>query len=242
MTSPRDKLVYLVYLDDSCEEHAHQMIGAAIVHDREFLEIENFLGTVAVEDLPKELHDSFEYHASALFHGKEPFQNVGRDKVLSLLKDVADMVAAVPIPIVYGAVDLKKLRSGIHATAQPVDMAFRLCLPEIERWFVENAPDELGIFIADDTKNQNQKENLLKAFRANRKLTFSLDRNKLPQENRALLRHIHDDMYFGDSKHSKGIQVADVCSFLILRHLQGKQDTEFLYKKIECSIFSANLA
>jgi hypothetical protein len=237
-----DKLVYLVYLDDSCEEATHQVIGAAIIHDREFLNIEGFLGVLIEEDIPEELRESFEFHASALFHGKEPFEKIERDKALSILKDCADMIADAPISVVYGAVDLRKLRSGIYATAQPIDIAFRLCIPEIEKWFAEKAPDELGILIADDTRNQHQKENLRKAFRANRsRIKIKTPSPTHAVEYRGLLQHIHDAMFFGDSKETVGIQVADLCCFLILRHLQGKADTEFLYRIIEGRIFSGKL-
>jgi hypothetical protein len=47
-------------------------------------------------------------------------------------------------------------------------------------------------------------------------------------------------MYFGDSAHSVGIQLADICTFLICRHLEGKEDTEYLYKGIEPHIFTSN--
>lgn len=236
----RVKPVYLIYVDDSCEEQTHQIIGAVLIHDFDFLDIEGFLGGMIEDDIPQELRDSFEFHASALFHGKEPFGKIGRDKALSMLKDCAEMVAVAPVSVVYGAVDLRRLRAGVYATAQPLDVAFRLCLPEIEAWFMAVAPKQLGLIIADDTKNQHQKENLLKAFRANRTFkTVKVGYGRL--EGRGRLEHIHDDMYFGNSQYSKGLQVADVCCFIILRHLQAKDDTEFLYKIIEPKIFSAKL-
>jgi hypothetical protein len=237
LCKPKDKLVYIAYLDDSCEDETHQIIAATIVHDQDFLKIETFFQKLVAQDVPEELRDSFEFHASALFHSKPPFNGIERDKAVSLLKDCAEMVAEAPVTVVYGAVDLPKLRSGVYATAQPVDIAFRLCIPEIERWFKENAPKELGIFIADDTKNHHQKENLMKAFRANR-YSKSASTGDFLLVDTGLLSHIHDDMYFGDSRYSKGLQVADVCCFIILRHLQGKEDTEFLYKIIEPRIFS----
>jgi hypothetical protein len=51
-----------------------------------------------------------------------------------------------------------------------------------------------------------------------------------------MLGKLHDDMYFGDSSLSVGLQLADVVSFVVLRHLQGKEDTEFLFKQIERNI------
>src|SRR4030095_1799304 len=49
--------------------------------------------------------------------------------------------------------------------------------------------------------------------------------------------HLHDDLYFGESKYSVGLQLIDMCAYLVLRHLQGKQDTEFLYDMIKGSIY-----
>jgi hypothetical protein len=45
-------------------------------------------------------------------------------------------------------------------------------------------------------------------------------------------------MYFGDSADSIGIQMADMCAFLINRHLAEKQDSEWLFKIIEPLIYS----
>ena len=54
---------------------------------------------------------------------------------------------------------------------------------------------------------------------------------------RGLLAHIHDDMYFGDSAFSVGIQLADMCALLISRHLAGYGDSEELYQRIEKLVF-----
>jgi Protein of unknown function (DUF3800) len=53
------------------------------------------------------------------------------------------------------------------------------------------------------------------------------------------LPFVHDDMYFGDSKYSIGIQVADLCSYFIARHLAGDSEIEHFYKLIEPQIVSA---
>jgi hypothetical protein len=46
-------------------------------------------------------------------------------------------------------------------------------------------------------------------------------------------------MYFGDSKYSIGIQIADLCSYFIARRLAGDSETEHFYKMIEPQIISA---
>jgi hypothetical protein len=89
---------------------------------------------------------------------------------------------------------------------------------------------QIGMLICDDTKNQGVKTNLQKAFRAYRR------RMKSEKHDCGMLGKLHDDMYFGDSSFSVGLQLADVVSFVVLRHLQGKEDTEFLFKQIERNI------
>jgi hypothetical protein len=51
-----------------------------------------------------------------------------------------------------------------------------------------------------------------------------------------------DDIYFGDSKDSLGIQIADMCGFIIRRHLSGKTDSEYLYDQIKDDIYLGKVA
>ena len=53
------------------------------------------------------------------------------------------------------------------------------------------------------------------------------------------LPHLHDDMYFGASKFSKGIQLADLCALLISRHLAEYSDTEDLFQKLSKSVVAS---
>jgi hypothetical protein len=135
------------------------------------------------------------------------------------------------VPIVYGAVDLDKLHSTLYSTANPTDIAFRLCAKAVEEWFQEKSPDGFGLLVSDNTANQHTKKALLNAFRQYRQFV----RGSPPM--RGLLAHIHDDMYFGDSAFSVGIQFADMCTLLISRHLAGYNESEKLFQRIEKLIF-----
>jgi hypothetical protein len=108
---------------------------------------------------------------------------------------------------------------------------FRRCIQGIAGWFHENPSDQVGLLICDDTKNQNIKHNMLKAFRSYRR------RLKSTQHKRGLLEWVHDDLYFGDSAYSVGIQVADICTWAIQRDLQKKPDTEYMYETFKHNIF-----
>lgn len=236
--------MYLCYVDDSAEESTHQIIGAVIVPDEQFMVVEEYLGYIIELHVPEDLRSKFEFHASDLFHGKPPFDKIARDEAFSIISKCAGMIADAPLPIVYGAVDLRKQRGGLYATASPVDVAFRLCLPEINRWFETRGlgREDFGIIIADNTKNSHHKTQMQEAFRAHRRRAKPVEREgEISAIERGRLKYIHDDMYFGDSAYSAGIQIADIACFIVLRHLQGKQDTESLYRKIEKAIFSAKV-
>jgi len=53
------------------------------------------------------------------------------------------------------------------------------------------------------------------------------------KESRSLLLNIHDGMYFGDSKESVGIQLADLCSYFIAKHLEKDAAGDGFYLKIK---------
>lgn len=230
MSAHRTVFMNLVYLDDSCDAD-FQMIGAVVVPENQFMLIESYLVHTMEELVPEEQRERFEFHASAMFHGKEPFNNLGRDRVMEIFRCCASIVTETPIPIVFGAVDTKNLKQMIYASARPIDIAFRTCAFGLGGWFFEHVNGQMGIFICDNNEKPNVKSEMQSSFRAYRR------RLRSDKEERGILDRVHDDMYFGDSAYSVGIQLADICSYIILRHLQGKQDTEHLYKTIEPHIF-----
>ena len=246
--------MYLVYLDDSGGDATYQLMTAVAVNDVDFMLIENYLATVIDEVVPEDKRDDFEFHASALFHSKKPFEVISRDDALKIFEKCASIVQGAPLGISYGGVNLRALRRGYYATARPADVAFRLCLKGIEKIFADLATerqrsmiashppggfpetasaearksyfDEFGILICDESQYSAIKNDLQKAFRANRR------RLRSARHTRGELEHLHDDMYFGNSAFSVGIQLADICGFIILRHLEGREDTEYLFKTI----------
>jgi len=152
-----------------------------------------------------------------------------------------------PIPVVYGAVDLAKLADMLYGSADPIDVAFRICADGVEDWVADlmrkewretkDLADDIALFIADDYENKVIKTALQRSFRSLRKRIRPAD---IPGEKSKLL-FVHDDMYFGDSKYSVGIQLADLCSYFIGRHLNGDIETEGFYKLIEPHIVYSRL-
>jgi len=232
--------VNIVYLDDSKQDKIRdkkfQVIGAVIIPDDIFYDIEQDLGYYVYETVSEELLETFEFHASDLWQGNPPFDIISAPERRRLFSEFVKILDEQKISIVYGAVDLCRLYGTIYASSNVIDMAFRLCAHALEDWFMQKSPDTFGLLICDDDRTNSKTKNAItNAFRQYRHFV----RGSPPE--RGLLAHIHDDMYFGDSKFSVGIQMADVCTFLISRHLAGYDDTEEMYKRIEPLIFRGTI-
>lgn len=237
--------MHLVYCDDSREPKKKQLMTAVILKDSIFQAAEHYMGYIIEKHVPEEKRDDFEFHASELFHGNPPFEDISAEKAVEIFNYCTTIATEEKIPIIYSCVDIGNLNAGIHGSAAALDVAFRLCLPEIERWFQENAPDELGIVICDDCNDGKLKAHLQNSF-ASKRPRIKVRTEETEQEitnievSRGELPHLHDAMYFGSSGHSKGIQLADVYGYVIKRHIlnPGNPALEFLYQKLEPLIFA----
>jgi hypothetical protein len=141
-------------------------------------------------------------------------------------------------PYIYAAIDKEKLKKSPMGSANPLDVAFRFCALGIEDWarsMHSCRPGELRIeyrnmclFIFDDTEDKPLKNQLRNSYRSLRN-----PRPFNPPHNNRLW-HAHDDMYFGDSRDSVGIQMVDLCNFFMWRHLMKKptigEDFYYMFK------------
>lgn len=236
----RPLLVHLVYVEDSSDNADWMVMGAAIIAEADFSIIEGWLAKTIAEHVPEALRSSFEFHASAMYNAKPPFEKLSKGVAKELIARVITVMAEDRDNpdnqnyFVYGAVNMRQLRGGYFSTSRPQDVAFRACLEGVEAWF-KSQPERkhMGLLICDDSTNAQLKKDLQQTYRAKRGVMSGFGGDYAA----SLASYIHDDMYFGDSSHSVGLQVADICSYVVLRHLQGLQDTEDLYRALEPQIF-----
>jgi hypothetical protein len=246
--------MYLAYSDDSKTKHNNvewQVMSSVLVKDEHFRELELRVGLIAEELLPAENYDQFaEFHACDLYNGTYAFKGMERAQRMSILEVLLGTLETLRIPVVYGAVDLSRLDKKIYASANPIDMTFRMCALGVQDWMgkqlqeqfaayqVTKTPhehvrfDDVALFILDDFEgNRPLKSALQLAFRQMRKPVRPPDFQSLSQLEYAL-----DDIYFGDSKFSVGLQLADACSYFIGKHLGGDATVDRFYARIEPQI------
>jgi hypothetical protein len=225
--------MFLGYMDDSGrfdkKKQTYQIVSTVLVRDNLSESIEHLVGQVVEDVIPEDRLERFEeFHAWELYGGYGIFDGIDQEKRFDAIKRLLSIIRDYEIPVVYGAVDLQQLQQRSYASANPIDIAFRLCI-EGTSWVMseeqrgQHGSDSVfALLIVDDT-DKDKKAILKKSFR-------ELRRQIRPPDWHPRTWYIHDDMYFGSSKDSIGIQLADLCSYFIGKHLEKDELAEGFYQ------------
>lgn len=238
--------VYLAYLDDSDTKRKNekwQVITAVVIPDEAFDALE-LLASLHIEQLiPADRLERFEeFHAAELYGGYGVFEGIEQPKRFEAIKGLLSLLESLGVSVVYGAVDLTYLAKQPFASADPVDVSFRMCAAGVQDWLANRLVQQVkdgktgdachGLFIADDCDSRIN--NILqKSYRSMRY------RMRPPSHEPGKLGQLHDDMYFGDSRYSIGIQLADLCCYFITRHLAQDAEIAGFYSIVEKQIVSS---
>lgn len=239
--------VNLAYIDDSDTKNKRrkwQVMAGVIIHDASFHWAESSMERVRDELVPPEKLDKFEeFHASELYGGYGVFEGIPDDKRMDAITKLLRLLDAHEMSIVYGAVNIAELPFHFYASADPMDIAFRICLEGVDRW-ITGRTDINVLRLSDGSKESFER---LKHGLGNMANAMSRDmvivivdecspktRDMLHTSYRAFRYspNFHDDMYFGDSRYSMGIQLADLCAYFIGRHLEGDTETKPFYDMV----------
>jgi hypothetical protein len=223
--------MYLTYLDDSLDDKATDiaMIGGLIIPDARFSLIETHVGLTVEHLIPEgKLHKFEEFHASELYGGHGIFEGIEESERMQAIRDLLSAISALKFSFIYSAVDKKTHSKTAFGGGEAIDIAFRMCLRGIEQHVSEIDSESLCLIIMDETKDSALKHRLRSSFKAMR------ERSRPPGWIDQMLYHIHDDMYFGDSKDSIGIQLSDLCNYFVARRVkQCPDDSERFFDVIQ---------
>jgi hypothetical protein len=210
--------MFLGYLDDSkrCakkDDPTVSVLSLVLVRDGISQAVEHVVGQTILEVVPPDRFDQFEeFKACELYGGYGVFDGVAQETRFEAIKTLLHAIDTYRMPIMFGAVDLQRLSRDPYASADPLDVAFRLIVPGIEKLMGEdqyvNGP-QFCLLIADEM-DKSTKKRLKESFR-------SLRKKIRPPTLHPGTWYLHDDMYFGDSRDSVGLQLADLCGFFIAK-------------------------
>lgn len=239
--SPRaGKLVRLIYLDEAGNSGTNlddptqpiHVVGGIIIKDSQWLQIESEVNILIAHLVPRVAdREGFEFHAGDMFQGHGIFDGWPWGARKDALELLLNLFVSHNLPIVWGAVDKQKHKEKYVYPAAPHDLAFLLCAERAERWFKNNAKDDVGMFIADETKSKTDMKKSFREYR--RKIDFG--------GRGDCLEHIIDTIHFADSRETFGIQLADAANYFIKRHLIGSARAEPFYKIIERNIYAGRI-
>jgi hypothetical protein len=194
-----------------------------------------------------------EFKGWELFRQKGPFEGVDKEICLQIMRFLLMLVQSLKLPVIFGALDKAKWateKSGSgslwsYGGADPLDICFRGCLRGIASYMEHNHPDTFALVISDWYEDRKVRERLQESFldlrkrfrprfsdlEITRSITHSEDNgvhinveHKVPANEE--MPYLHDGMYFGDSRFSIGVQLADLCGYVIAKHLGGDEDPD----------------
>ena len=204
------------------------VFSCVIIPDHEYRTLQT-LCDLHMEDsnlVPPHYKKDFEFHAGELFPQNSTkykrWPLAGRRGALEAgLRIVADLDFPIRYSLVDKSMHKKKYGRGAY---DPMEWSFSVCLEQVEKWFLDNKPDDLGIVITDHCGNRKEEKRLDDLYQEYLRGNFPHSPIKAD--------HLMDVLNFADSKYSRGVQMSDLCSYVIGRHFQKKVDVKALYRII----------
>lgn len=231
--------VHLAYIDDSGtrdKTNPYQVMACLLIKDENFLYLEVRANLIAETIIPEDKREEFEeFHAHELYRGRGVFEGVDQEKRFEAITHLLNGVKRSNSVLLYTAVNKNLLAVKPYASADPVDIGFRGCMKATEEWLAKQETQNLVLLIVDEC-DKDIKKRLRTSFRI---LRPPLKQPIFPQ---GTTWHFHDDMYFGDSRESQGIQTVDLCAYFIAKHLKGGDPAaEGFYALIEDRIVAQDI-
>jgi hypothetical protein len=239
--------LYLTYFDDG-GKGAVKVFGGIVLDHSRFSILEVMSGLIAVELVPPERREDFEFHASDLFAGTGVFKDVDEEKRRGALLRLAELPVLMAAPYVYSAVDMRRLQKGPARSASWVDMAFFMCAcgadaivseyiaADIQRTLADpnkaiGVDRRLNLMIIDEPESEKDKGRIRSGFRSMRQRLVRVMQQQAGTEGvytwEHRLQNSLDDLFFGSSADSIGLQVADVANWIMWRRLCDGIEDEF---------------
>lgn len=241
MVRQESGLVYLAYFDDSGTDAKSDLcvFGGIVIPGDAFGHAESWAST-AVSYL--DMGDSFtEFKAGELYFANGRFAGRDQKKCREAFHLLLNTMVRHNTPFIYSAVHKPTLqKESLLGSAAPLDVAFRMCLGQLEQWARREHWDAQGgyavtyadmcVVIADECDAALKKQMLASFREKRRKHPFLTTDGHTIRES---LFHIHDSMYFGASTDSVGLQVADAANWAMHRVLRGAEVDDLVIDQLK---------
>ena len=225
------EVVYMCCIDPSGHSAIHHecpfcVVSCVIIHEREYRPLQFLCDQITDELVPKRYQKDFEFHARDLFPRNSKYTGWHQEDRHKVMEAGLKIVADLELPVRYCLVDKSRHKTKYKNRAyDPMEWAFTVCLEQVEKWFVSDEPDDLGMVVTDHCSKRREEDRLTEIHQ--KYLHGNFPFAKISAE------HLMDILSFGDSKHSRGLQMSDLCSYVINRNCQKKGDMKAMYGIIQ---------
>ena len=164
--------MYFFYIDesgntgrdlDSPEQPIHWLIGVGVEATR-LPSVERDLRDLARHYCPTEARDpDFEFHGSAIFHGRRPFDHLTPQKRVDLYDQLLSVVPRHDVKVFVRGIHKKRHRDRAarkrYSPDHPHRLGFMFLVGRIDRWLEENQPGGpedpplYGLLVADEQRS-----------------------------------------------------------------------------------------
>lgn len=206
--------MHLLYLDESGKsgpkDYAQPwyVLGGLIVPEADWQAIERDLNERIDAIVPPPRPDSWELHMSLLYHRKGPFAGMPAGDRFGLVDAVFDVIDAYELTLIFVGVDKKAHRTK-YTQPEPVEnIAYKLMLERFDT-YVGKRGSELGLVVCDE-----QKEIEMATRQAH-------SRYRRHGTGMAKINHVIETPFFTPSHWSRPLQMIDVATYYVARHLRG---------------------
>lgn len=169
----------------------------------------------------------FEFHAAPMWNMKGLWAGLAetdRDRIFGICVGALHYIANPCI--VYGHVDISNYPKNNQGRHDGIVAAFGNCFLGVSSVLSEAefpGGDPEGIILADEPDDWTLRDRIRQSFHALRPKVMASPMLWTP------LHYVADDVYFGDSRNSVGLQMADIYSWLIMRQLSGSAQGDSVF-------------
>jgi hypothetical protein len=222
--------MHLLYVDESGKsgpqdfDQPWYVLGGLVVHEDQWERMETALNTEIDRLVPPPRADTWEIHMSQLYHGKGFFRSMSSATRFALVDAVFDVMDRCAATLIFIGID-KKAHYGKYKEPQPVeDLAYRFMLERFNN-FLSVQTDKRGVVVSDE-----QKEVELATRRAH-------SQYRRLGTGATVINHVIETPFFTPSHWSRMLQIIDVATYYVARHLRGASTAAYwprIEKRLNC--------
>lgn len=239
-------IVRMAYLDEAGLSNPHHepfvvVAGPLVNADKQWLALERHLEALADRYAPPDKRAGFSFHATDLFSGGGAFprERYPKEDRWKILDELVATIRLFKLPIAAGWVERENLaaayptHNAVELTTGAQAVAFAICTHAIDLYMRQGdgiEPDEVASLVVE---NNNDARKLIKdvhKFNRNPKNAAALTGMGF---QKLVLTKIIGTPHFEEKGDSSPLQLADVCAFVVKRHLMRKPESDRFYLPLE---------